>query len=734
MKRVVRVATPIGRRKLFDYLWTDNARPPVGYRVLVPFGKQQRIGLIVESTTDSDLPLKKLREVSKVLDDQPVISESLMKTLVWLARYCHQPLPEVLWSALPTPLRKGRPLVPKLEMGFMVTPQGRQVDPRELKRAAVQRRILETLQAHRGLVAGDALKDAGTSWQAAVKRLEEYGWVLRQELDRPQHRQPPDLIQDLNFEQLTARNRIIESLDQYESFLLHGVTGSGKTEVYLHVIAEVIGKGQQALLLVPEIGLTPQLIDRVERALGMRVVSYHSNMTPHQRHRSWHFAKSGTTQVVVGTRSAVFLPFKNLGLIVMDEEHDASYKQQEGVRYHARSAALHRAATNKIPFILGSATPSLETINAASEKRVTNLVLTRRATRVQLPAVHLVDLNNAYVLDGIAVPLLKAIEKRLKNNEQSLIFVNRRGFSPVIWCSNCRWIARCADCDVKLTYHVTTDRLHCHLCGKSGGSRPGICPQCDSVHVELLGEGTQKVEQFLKSRFPGTRVLRIDSDVSKGYRKIQSDFERIQRGEVDILVGTQMLSKGHHFPGVTLVGVLGADRGFFSIDFRAREYLVQQVLQVAGRAGREGKPGQVLIQTAFHDNELFATIVQHNYLLFARQELEQRREALQPPFSSFALLRANSTKSEVPKKFLNTARAHAIEILRKEHCPDVRVLDVVSSPIERIAKRHRAQLLTSAASAVELRKFLRLWVQVLETIPKRQNLRWNLDVDPIDFY
>ena len=707
---------------------------PIGYRVLVPFGKQQRLGLIVESTTDSELPLEKLREISKVFDDRPVISAPLMKTLVWLARYCHQPLPEVLWSALPAPLRKGQPLVPKLEMGFTVTPQGRQVDPRELKRAVVQRRILETLQAHRGLVSAATLKDAGTSWRAAIKRLEDYGWVLQKEFELPQERQAPQLIQDLNFEQLAARNRIIESLDKYESFLLHGVTGSGKTEVYLHVISEVIGRGKQALLLVPEIGLTPQLIDRVEQALGIRVVSYHSNMTSHLRHRSWHFANNGKTQVVVGTRSAVFLPFKNLGLIVMDEEHDASYKQHEGVRYHARSAVLHRAATNGIPFILGSATPSLETINAANENRVTTLALTQRATRVQLPAVKLVDLNNAYLVDGIAVPLLKAIEQRLKKKEQSLVFVNRRGFSPVIWCSDCKWIARCADCDVKLTYHVTTDRLHCHLCGKSGGSRPGTCPQCDSINVELLGEGTQKVEQLLKSRFPGSRVMRIDSDVSKGYLKIQRDFERIQRGEVDILVGTQMLSKGHHFPGVTLVGILGADRGFFSIDFRAREYLVQQVLQVAGRAGREGKPGQVLIQTAFHDNELFATILQHDYLKFARQELEQRREALQPPFSSFALLRANSTKSEVPKKFLNTARAHAIEILRTQQHPDVRVLDVVSSPIERIAKRHRAQLLTCAANAGELRKFLRLWIQVLETIPKRQNLRWNLDVDPLDFY
>ena len=350
-----------------------------------------------------------------------------------------------------------------------------------------------------------------------------------------------------------------------------------------------------------------------------------------------------------------------------------------------------------------------------------------------MPLVRMVDLNRANVVDGMAIPLLKAIERRLERSEQSLIFINRRGFAPLVFCHDCKWFATCEHCDVRMIFHATEKRIRCHRCGAHGGAMPKFCPNCDSPRVELVGEGTQKIERALRKRFAGARVLRIDSDSTKGYREIQKTLDRAQRGDADILVGTQMLSKGHNFPYVTLVGVLDADRGFYSIDFRALEYLTQQVLQVAGRAGRMEKPGKVLIQSMNADNEIFKAICSHDYMSFARHELAQRNEAQHPPFVHQALLRANSLKAEDPVKFLADARSQALQLLSHGKFEGVRVRDAVPSPIGKLSNRHRAQLLATGTDATLLKKFLGAWLESLENTRKQAGLRWNVDVDPMDF-
>lgn len=719
---------------LFDYLVDAPARELIGFRVLVPFGRGQRIGIIVECPDAPSVPRHRLLHVKSVLDDSPAIGSELMETLKWTAKYCRQPLAEVLWSALPRPVHKGKSLMPKFALDFAtITELGKAVDPGEL-RGAVRQSIMQELSNRPDGVRVAELEHCGKTFRAALSALRSKGWV---ELSPSQAPSMPDgpsgLTYILTDEQARSRDEIAKNLSRYGSYLLHGITGSGKTEVYLHVASQVVKNGGQVLLLVPEINLTPQLLERIRSSLSTPAYPYHSSMTVVQRHKTWWLASTGEAKLVVGTRSAAFLPFQKLGLIVMDEEHDSSFKQSEGVRYHARKVAVRRAMALRIPIVLGSATPSIETVRAAQANRLDTLRLTQRATRVEVPSVRTVDLNDCNTIEGIAVPLLSAMQDRLNAGEQSLIFINRRGFAPVVMCLDCKWFQACDNCEVKMVYHSYDKRLRCHLCGAVKNEMPQTCPSCDSSEVKLFGEGTQKVELTLQRRFPGSRVIRIDSDTTRGYAQMEETFTRIQQGNPDILVGTQMLSKGHNFPHVTLVGVLNVDHGFYSIDFRAREHMVQQVLQVAGRAGRIEKSGEVIIQTAHPANEVFDAIRSHDYMRFAEHEIVLRQEAHQPPFAHHALLRANSTDSSKPVEFLAVARRCAIEVLETGGFGGVRVLDAVPSPISKVASRFRAQLLVKGDSVQELQNFLAQWTPRLEKLKKPAKLRWNLDVDPLDF-
>ncbi len=723
----------MSRRKLFDYRVESDAPAPVGCRVAVPFGRTRRIAVVVDRPRQMPCASYELRAVEKVLDAEPVADAELLNTLKWLSGYYHQPLGEVLWTAMPAAIRHGQPMMPKLPVGCRLTGLGRGLADSDFARAPVQRKIFAMLCGRSQALAIEELESAGKSWRAALKTMGDRGWVALEDILPTAPDVPGELIEDLTAEQRTAVTEIVSAAGRYRSFLLYGVTGSGKTEVYLHAASEVLASGGQVLLLVPEISLTPQLLNRVGAALAVPTCAFHSGMTQAQRHRAWWLAKTGVAQMVVGTRSATLLPFRNLAMIVLDEEHDSSFKQQERVRYHARKVAVRRAMSLGIPVVLGSATPSIETLFAARSGHVKKIELTKRATRVEMPSVRMIDLNNVYESDGLSTPLVKAVERRLDRNEQSLIFINRRGYAPVAHCRECKWFAMCEFCDVKLIYHATERRMRCHRCGASTPGLPTFCPQCESSQIELFGEGTQKIEQTLRQRFAGARILRIDSDSVKGYAQISKTLDRAQRGEADILVGTQMLSKGHNFPNVTLVGILNADRGFFSIDFRAMEYLAQQVLQVAGRAGRADKSGEVLIQTQFADHEIYRAIRTHEYMKFVDHELSQRSDARQPPFLHQALLRANSPKPEDAKDFLSDARDLAIRILGSGRFDGIVVMDAVSSPIGRVSSRYRAQLLATAGDAVIFNRFLSAWVDALESTRKVAGLRWNLDVDPIDF-
>lgn len=716
---------------LFDYQCESHESAKVGCRVVVPFRRGTRLGIIVEHPRESKFESSKIKSIISVIETEPVIDEDLLRTLQWSSQYYHQPISELIWAALPSAIRNGKSLQPNVEMGYVLTETGCNLDIGELSRARVQSGIVEILKSAGEPVDRTQISRAGKSWQSALRQLMSKQLVEAQPLHSAQYAGAANLLQDLTPAQVSAVETIVSTLDVYQCFLTHGVTGSGKTEVYLHAIDRILRDGGQALLLVPEIGLTPQLEQRVNHALGITACCFHSGMTDFQRHKTWWAARTGEAKVVIGTRSAVFLPFRKLAMIVIDEEHDTSYKQQERVRYHARSVAIHRAATLRIPLVFGTATPSIETVYAAQVGRLETIDLPERATNIRMPSMNLIDLNRSILKDGVAVPLLSEIEKRLHRQEQSLIFINRRGFAPVFICFDCKWTATCANCDANVIYHIVDQKLHCHHCF-ARYTPPSRCPDCMSERISQLGEGTQRIEQLLRSEILGARVMRIDRDTTQSYAEFERKFQRIHNREVDILIGTQMLSKGHDFPNVTLVCILNVDAGFFSMDFRATEHMIQQVLQVAGRAGRFEKPGDVYIQTLFPDHEVFSSLLTHNYLQFSSQELDRRKAARQPPYSHYALLRANSPKAGKELDFLNQAFDNATSILRlQSHC-GIRLFDIVQSPIQRISNRHRAQLLVSGENPRSMREFLGIWTQMLRKIPQRGQLRWSLDVDPID--
>jgi len=534
----------------------------------------------------------------------------------------------------------------------------------------------------------------------------------------------------LNAAQGTATQAIVDSLDRYGCFLLHGITGSGKTEVYLHVIQQVLARGQQALVLVPEIALTPQLLTRFRQRLAAPIAVLHSARSDVERTNDWLAARDARATVVIGTRSAVFAPLARLGLVIVDEEHDPSYKQQDGFRYHARDIAVLRASRAKVPIVLGSATPSLESFQQVLQERYHLVELPARAAEAQLPVVRAIDMRQQPRHEGISPSLRAALSARLQAGEQSLLFLNRRGFAPVWMCHDCGWMATCERCDAKLVLHRHADRLRCHHCGAEQAIVLA-CPHCASTHLHVVGEGTERLESTLAQQFPAARIVRIDRDTTRRRGALEEKLELARRGEADILIGTQMLSKGHDFPNLTLVGVVNADQGLYSIDFRSDERLFQQLMQVAGRSGRAEKPGEVLIQTWHPAHPLFEALSTHDYARFSLAALAQRREAGYPPFSFLALLRAESPRERGPIQFLAHARAIADGL---PHGKELDVLDPVPAPMSRRAGRYRAQMLVQARERPVLHRFIDAWLAQLDDLPDAKRVRWSLDVDPIDLY
>ena len=730
---ILKVAINVPLSRLFDYLPpVSGDRAAVGCRVLVPFGRRQQVGVVLGISDQSKFPASKLKHCSEVLDERPILSDENLWLVRFTSEYYHHPIGEVAAAALPTLLRNGKPLHPMIEK-VATTQLAAHTDLETLRRRAPkQAELLEAL-----FDAGDdgldtaSLTEALPNWRRAAKGLLDKGAIeffesRAQEFDESvldEAQAGPTLNKDQQ-----AALETLRGSDRFDAYLLDGVTGSGKTEVYLQRLQDVLDSGKQALVLVPEIGLTPQLVSRLRSRLGLEPALLHSGLSDSARLAAWRAASSGAARLVVGTRSAIFTPLKNPGLIIVDEEHDQSFKQQEGLRYSARDLAIAKAKHLDIPVILGSATPTLEMLHHCRNGSYKHIVLPARAGAAAPPQLYLIDTTRTPAIDGISEPLAAAIAKHLRSRGQVLIFLNRRGFAPALICNSCGHVAGCDRCDSRLTVHAKRQQLRCHHCGLC---RPldDICEECHEV-VKPLGEGTERIEGVLQKRFPDAVVSRIDSDSTQRKGAMQEALTNATSGQANILVGTQMLSKGHHFPNLTLVGIVNADQGLFGTDFRSSERMAQSIIQVAGRAGRETRAGEVLIQTAFPENEFWATLMDGGYKEISEAALAERETTRWPPFTRLALLRSSAHKQSDAHQFLELARHH----LASHPSDSLRVLGPVDAPMARKAGRFRAQLLLQSSDRATLHRMLSELRLLLEGDPISRKVRWSIDVDPVELF
>jgi primosomal protein N' (replication factor Y) len=729
---ILRIAIPSPLRRLFDYLPPRQAVADFvpGQRFLVPFGRNKQVGVLVALSDRSEVPANKLKAAQRQLDTEPLFDDTVMALLRWACDYYHHPPGEVFSTALPVLLRQEREAVARGIDVWRLTQAGRALNPEQFKRAPKQLALFHLLEEYPDGVEASRLDAEMENWRPVMKRLVEKDWVGVQE--RPCLPPPPeqsDTPPPLNDRQQQAVDAIGEQLDAFQPLLIEGVTGSGKTEVYLQAIAQVLEAGRQVLVLVPEIGLTPQLLERFRRRFSLPIALLHSGLSDTERLCAWTMAREGHAPIVIGTRSAVFTPMPRLGLIIIDEEHDPSFKQQDGFRYSGRDAAVVRAKRHGIPVILGTATPSLESLHNALQGRYRHLELPERAGTAVHPAIHLLDVRRQRMEEGISEPLLKGMQKHLDAGGQVLLFLNRRGYAPTLLCHDCGWVSHCQRCDAHMTYYARSGRLRCHHCGAERPVPPQ-CPDCGSLDLRPVGQGTERIEQTLKQLFPDIGVVRIDRDSTRRKGAMDALLQEVHSGEGRILIGTQMLAKGHHFPNVTLVGILDADQGLFSVDFRAGERMAQLIVQVAGRAGRADKPGTVVIQTHVPDHPLLRLLVEQDYAHFARAALKEREEALMPPFSHLALLRAEAVDKQAPMHFLEEARQLADQLPHE----GIWLLGPVPAPMERRAGRSRAQLLLQADDRRTLHTLLNAWAPQLEGVKSGRKVRWSLDVDPGELF
>lgn len=730
---ILKVAVNVPLSRDFDYLPPASGPvPAVGCRVLVPFGRRQQIGMVTAHANESVISAARIRRCSRVLDENAILSDPDLWLIRFASDYYHHPIGEVVSAALPALLRQGKPLHPTVER-VAITDSGAQENIDTLaQRAPRQAELLEALiDAGGDGLDAELLTDTLPTWRRAAKRLGEKGLLSIFEVraedfdERLVSEQSPDLT--LNADQERALE-ILRASDQFGVFLLDGVTGSGKTEVYLQRVRNILEQGRQVLILVPEIGLTPQLVSRLTDRLGIEPALLHSGLSNNARLAAWRAARSGAARLVVGTRSAIFTPLNKPGLIIVDEEHDHSFKQQEGLRYSARDLAIARAKRLDIPVILGSATPTLEMLQHCRNGTYEHIILPARAGEAKPPVMRLIDTVRSPATDGISEPLAEAIQKHLHDGGQILLFLNRRGFAPTLICSNCGHIAGCDRCDSRLTVHARNRQLQCHHCG---ACRP-LKEQCDECGetVKPLGEGTERLEESLRTRFPDVAISRIDSDSTQQKGAMHEALESATLGHANILVGTQMLSKGHHFPNLTLVGIVNADQGLFGTDFRSAERMAQSIIQVAGRAGRESRPGEVLIQTAFPENEFWSTLIEGGYSQIADDALAEREITRWPPFTRLALLRSAAHQKADAHRFLDVARRH----LAAEANETLRILGPVDAPMARKAGRYRAQLLLQSSDRSTLHRALRILRPMLEADASARKVRWSIDVDPGELF
>jgi primosomal protein N' (replication factor Y) (superfamily II helicase) len=721
---VLKVALPVPLDRLFDYAAHGIDAGWIGCRVCVPFGRRRLVGVVAD-TGPSQAAADTIRPIHQRLDDTPLLAGELLATLRWVAGYYHHPLGEVLATALPATLRAPKPPPQVGESWLRLSAEGQKA----LAESAARRgsRLAALLrQLGEGAQPASLLDVELPGWRASARLPRARDWFEWREGAMAGERTIPTIVgPPLNPEQALALDAVCNALGGFRGFLLDGVTGSGKTEVYLGAIERVLAAGRQALVLVPEIALTPQLLRRFRERLGGRVMALHSGLADGERARVWLAAARGEAGVVLGTRSAVFVPLSRGGLIVIDEEHDSALKQGDGLRYSARDLALVRGRALGVPVLLGSATPSLESLANVESGRLQRLALPRRAGAARPPSVRVLDLRGRRLIDGLAPELIDAINARLARSEQVLIFRNRRGFAPLLACRACGWHAECDRCDAAYTLHRHHQRLHCHHCDRERPV-PTRCPSCGSEDLKPLGHGTERLEETLCARFPQVPVIRIDRDSTRRRGALEEKLSQVRPGRPCILVGTQLLAKGHDLPDVTLVGVLNVDAGLMRADYRAAERLAQLVVQVAGRAGRADKPGEVMLQTLQPEHPLLQTLLSGGYAAFAHEELALRRVTALPPYAYQALLRAEAVELADVRSFLDAAKACADEATSVDlHGP-------MPAPSERRAGRWRMQILVESASRPNLQGLLGDWVPRLRALPQARRVRWSLDVDPLE--
>lgn len=736
------IALDVPLNRLFDYL-SGGFVAQVGNRVVVPFAGRNLIGVIVAISNQSEYPIEKLKPVSHVFDEV-IVDNPSFRLLNFCADYYHYPLGQALISTLPLRLRQTKPAVSRKMFAYQLAKNvdGALVSPKKV----VMQRILTALHAKQEVTEAD-LALISSSWRKAIADLKALNLVTAHEVVAVKATLATSTTEPvLNSEQINAIECVLALTHIFKPWLLYGVTGSGKTEVYIQVLQQILNQknaqeiGAQVLVLVPEINLTPQLEARFRSRLSQfPLVTLHSNLSESERLQNWLAASSGAAKIVIGTRLSVFTPMPQLKMIVMDEEHDGSYKQQDGMRYHARDVAMVRAKQLNIPIILGSATPSLEAwFNAKAVPDLTQknsqkpqyglLALTKRAVEnAALPEIYCIDIAKSPTENGLSPLLIKALQERINKGEQSLLFINRRGYAPVLHCNACQWVAPCTRCSARLVVHLSQKRLKCHHCGHEQ-KIPLQCPSCGNADMRPVGHATQRIEQTLQTLLPNARIARVDRDSMRNKNALTDLLTQVHNQEIDILVGTQMLAKGHDFPNLTLVGVIDTDSALYSPDFRASERLFAQLMQVAGRAGRADKAGQVLIQTAFPQHALFHALRAQDYASYADELLLERRMMQFPPTRFFALLRAEASDFSFVQQFLNQAvnLAHALK-------SEVMIYDPLRPQMERLKSLERAQVLLQANTRAGLQRLLKVWMPQIRALPIATKVRWSLDIDPLEF-
>ncbi|KTD20899.1 Primosomal protein N' (replication factor Y) [Legionella lansingensis] len=720
-EQIYQICIPHTYRDYFDYHVNGPLSPGIGIRVWVPFRNQTRLGLVIGKHTQS--PHTELKSVSSIIDTEPLLTQNMLNFFKWVASYYQSPLSEIIPLAIPKNYRLGNKSELPLRCYYRLMLDVERAHSLIPSRAHKQHALINFL-ADTGATDKKTLLQKGFTHAQLDHLIKLNILAIKNEVSIPQSNSTlsPPLI--LNAEQDVAVQTICRQLHHYHCFLLQGITGSGKTEVYLQVIAQVLAQGKQVLVLVPEIGLTPQLLSRFTARFAEPMAVIHSNLNERERQSTWQLAKDNLVKLVIGTRTAIFTPMPELGLIVIDEEHDPSLKQMEGVRYSARDTALMRAHMEGIPIILGSATPSLESLYNCMQAKYSLLRLNQRALSKSPLHYQIIDIRNTPLQHGLAAKTLNTIAEHLQQNNQVMVFINRRGFAPVLLCHHCGWMADCPACDSHLTLHRQMGRLVCHHCGLTT-IIPGHCRTCHSQELLPIGAGTQRIHEYLSNHFPNINLLRVDRDEVRKKNALDNHLERIHRGEAQLIVGTQMLAKGHHFPRLTLVVVVDTDAGFYNQDFRALERLGQLLTQVSGRAGRAERPGQVLIQSHLPHHPLLNLLIQQGYDSFAQALLTLRQQADLPPYRFLALIRAQDKSAKKVLDFLHLLKEQLV-------LHEVTTLGPAPAPLARRANQHRMQLLIKASSRKILQTRLTQLRQWLTMNKLTNHVRWNVDIDPMD--